>query len=154
MDFYAWTLFLCFWTILVYCPVAHMVWHPDGLLNTWGYMDFAGGRFTIDFSSLSLPLSSCLSIYLSINFKILDCVSFSSFFLFSMYCFSSSLFTILCSSFFLSFFLSLSLSLSLSLLIFMHVRVRVRVFVCTRMCMSVNVHICALHKSFVLSTES
>jgi len=36
-------IFVCFWHLLVYCPLAHIVWHPDGILRKWGYIDFAGG---------------------------------------------------------------------------------------------------------------
>jgi ammonium transporter, Amt family len=31
------------WTVFVYAPVAHWVWHPTGWLNMMGHMDFAGG---------------------------------------------------------------------------------------------------------------
>ena len=30
-------------TIFIYSPLAHMTWHPDGLLRQWGVLDFAGG---------------------------------------------------------------------------------------------------------------
>lgn len=43
IDFHSWIIFLAMWTILIYCPLCHMVWHPDGFLNQWGYKDFAGG---------------------------------------------------------------------------------------------------------------
>lgn len=36
-------LFAAFWTIAVYAPVAHWVWHPNGWLASMGHMDFAGG---------------------------------------------------------------------------------------------------------------
>jgi Amt family ammonium transporter len=36
-------VFLGVWLILVYCPLAHMVWGPGGLLNVAGVLDFAGG---------------------------------------------------------------------------------------------------------------
>jgi Amt family ammonium transporter len=36
-------LFAGAWTLLVYAPVAHWVWHPTGWLATMGHMDFAGG---------------------------------------------------------------------------------------------------------------
>jgi Amt family ammonium transporter len=36
-------IFLGIWLIVVYCPVAHMVWGPGGLLLTAGVLDFAGG---------------------------------------------------------------------------------------------------------------
>ena len=31
------------WTVFVYAPVAHWVWHPNGWLHAYGHMDFAGG---------------------------------------------------------------------------------------------------------------
>jgi Amt family ammonium transporter len=37
------TLFAALWTLVVYAPVAHWVWHPDGWLAKMGHMDFAGG---------------------------------------------------------------------------------------------------------------
>jgi Amt family ammonium transporter len=36
-------LFAALWTVLVYAPIAHWVWHPSGWLATMGHMDFAGG---------------------------------------------------------------------------------------------------------------
>jgi ammonium transporter, Amt family len=36
-------VFLGIWLIAVYCPIAHMVWGPGGLLGTAGVLDFAGG---------------------------------------------------------------------------------------------------------------
>ena len=40
-------VFLCLWSLLVYCPMAHMIWGVGGLLNInggrWPCMDFAGG---------------------------------------------------------------------------------------------------------------
>jgi len=47
MKFSAMALFLCLWSLLVYSPMAHMVWGVGGLLNTTGgrlpCFDFAGG---------------------------------------------------------------------------------------------------------------
>jgi Amt family ammonium transporter len=37
------TVFAMLWTLLVYAPVAHWVWHPNGWLAAMGHMDFAGG---------------------------------------------------------------------------------------------------------------
>src|ERR1700691_2447692 len=39
----AWTWFTVLWLLVVYCPVAHMVWSHDGIENHWGVLDFAGG---------------------------------------------------------------------------------------------------------------
>ncbi|QQP89352.1 ammonium transporter [Skermanella sp. TT6] len=43
MKFSAMLLFTGFWSILVYAPVAHWVWHPNGFLFADGVLDFAGG---------------------------------------------------------------------------------------------------------------
>ncbi len=47
MKFSAMAVFLSLWSLLVYCPMAHMVWGVGGLLNaTAGHipsLDFAGG---------------------------------------------------------------------------------------------------------------
>ena len=36
-------IFAALWTLVVYAPVAHWVWHPTGWLAQMGHMDFAGG---------------------------------------------------------------------------------------------------------------
>jgi Amt family ammonium transporter len=36
-------VFAALWSVLVYAPVAHWVWHPTGWLAELGHMDFAGG---------------------------------------------------------------------------------------------------------------
>ncbi len=47
MKFSAMAVFLTLWSLVVYCPMAHMVWGVGGLLNTaggqWPVFDFAGG---------------------------------------------------------------------------------------------------------------
>nr|WP_280845453.1 ammonium transporter [Neoroseomonas nitratireducens] len=43
MKFSALVLFISLWTLLVYSPVAHWVWHPSGWLFVDGALDFAGG---------------------------------------------------------------------------------------------------------------
>jgi Amt family ammonium transporter len=43
MKFSALMLFLLLWSLLVYAPVAHWVWHPNGWLFALGAADFAGG---------------------------------------------------------------------------------------------------------------
>ena len=35
--------FAALWSVLVYAPVAHWIWHPNGWLAKMGHMDFAGG---------------------------------------------------------------------------------------------------------------
>jgi Amt family ammonium transporter len=43
IRFNAYILFIVLFGILVYAPLAHMAWHPDGLMFKWGVLDFAGG---------------------------------------------------------------------------------------------------------------
>ncbi len=47
MKFSAMAVFLSLWSLLIYCPMAHMVWGAGGLLNSSGghfpSLDFAGG---------------------------------------------------------------------------------------------------------------
>ncbi len=43
IKFSAMMLFLGIWLLLVYVPVAHMVWGPGGYLGGDGVLDFAGG---------------------------------------------------------------------------------------------------------------
>jgi Amt family ammonium transporter len=43
MKFSAMMWFIALWSILVYAPVAHWVWGPDGFLGTMGVLDYAGG---------------------------------------------------------------------------------------------------------------
>jgi hypothetical protein len=43
------------WHLVVYCPIAHSHWHPDGFLYRAGILDFAGGNvvhISAGFSSL------------------------------------------------------------------------------------------------------
>ncbi|MCA3280093.1 MAG: ammonium transporter, partial [Roseomonas sp.] len=43
MKFSALLVFVGLWTLLVYSPVAHCVWHPNGWIFELGALDFAGG---------------------------------------------------------------------------------------------------------------
>jgi Amt family ammonium transporter len=43
VRFSAYLLFMCLWSLLIYAPLAHWTWHPDGFLRQWGVLDFAGG---------------------------------------------------------------------------------------------------------------
>lgn len=44
MRFKALAFFVIFWTLLVYYPIAHMVWGQGGFLASIGSVDFAGGN--------------------------------------------------------------------------------------------------------------
>ncbi len=43
MRFTAYVLFTILFSLLVYAPLAHWSWHPDGFLFKMGALDFAGG---------------------------------------------------------------------------------------------------------------
>lgn len=43
VHFSGYLLFMVLWTIVVYCPLAHCTWHPEGLFGMMHVHDFAGG---------------------------------------------------------------------------------------------------------------
>jgi len=43
INFRAFVLFMVLFCIVVYAPLAHWTWHPDGFLFNLGVLDFAGG---------------------------------------------------------------------------------------------------------------
>jgi Amt family ammonium transporter len=43
IRFTAYVLFIALFSLLVYAPLAHWSWHPDGFLFKMGVLDFAGG---------------------------------------------------------------------------------------------------------------
>ena len=43
MKFSSMLVFMTLWSIIVYSPIAHMVWEPTGWLAAAGILDFAGG---------------------------------------------------------------------------------------------------------------
>lgn len=44
IRFISFLLFICLFTIFIYSPLCHMIWHPNGLLvGYFGVKDFAGG---------------------------------------------------------------------------------------------------------------
>lgn len=43
IRFTSYVLFMVLFSLLVYAPIAHWTWHPDGLLFKMGVLDFAGG---------------------------------------------------------------------------------------------------------------
>lgn len=56
INFNAFLLFMSLFCVFIYCPLAHWTWHPDGFLNKWGVLDFAGGavvHISAGFASLA-----------------------------------------------------------------------------------------------------
>ncbi|GAC1382486.1 MAG: ammonium transporter [Hymenobacter sp.] len=43
INFKSYVLFIVLFSVLVYAPLAHWTWHPDGFLFKMGVLDFAGG---------------------------------------------------------------------------------------------------------------
>lgn len=43
IRFWAYLLFMVLFILVVYAPLAHMTWHPEGLFFKMGVLDFAGG---------------------------------------------------------------------------------------------------------------
>ena len=43
IRFSSYTLFIVMFSLLVYAPIAHWTWHPQGFLFKMGVLDFAGG---------------------------------------------------------------------------------------------------------------
>jgi Amt family ammonium transporter len=43
VRFTSYMLFITLFIVFIYSPLAHMTWHPNGLLRTMGVLDFAGG---------------------------------------------------------------------------------------------------------------
>lgn len=43
IKFNSYLIFICLFMIVIYVPLAHATWHPEGLLFGMGVLDFAGG---------------------------------------------------------------------------------------------------------------
>lgn len=43
IKFTSYVLFMILFSVLIYAPIAHWTWHPEGLLLKMGVLDFAGG---------------------------------------------------------------------------------------------------------------
>lgn len=43
VKFTSYLIFMCLFALLIYTPLAHWTWHPEGFLRQLGVLDFAGG---------------------------------------------------------------------------------------------------------------
>jgi Amt family ammonium transporter len=59
MKFSAMLVFMAAWSLLVYAPIAHMVWEPTGWLNAAGVLDYAGGT-VVHINAGMAGLASCI----------------------------------------------------------------------------------------------
>lgn len=68
IRFKAWLVILPLWSLLVYVPVAHWVWGPDGWIAKMGGLDFAGG-LVVHMTSGYAALVAALTIGNRTNFS-------------------------------------------------------------------------------------
>ncbi|TWB18789.1 ammonium transporter [Nitrospirillum amazonense] len=61
MKFSSMLVFITLWSLLVYAPVAHTVWHPNGFMAKLGVLDFAGGT-VVHINAGIAGLVACLVI--------------------------------------------------------------------------------------------
>jgi len=74
MRFKALAFFVIFWTVIVYYPIAHMVWGKGGFLASIGAVDFAGGN-VVHISSGVTALVLCIILgkrrgYEQVNYRV------------------------------------------------------------------------------------
>ncbi len=60
MKFSGMIVFMALWSLLVYAPIAHMVW-GGGLLAQWGVLDFAGGS-VVHINAAVAGLVACIML--------------------------------------------------------------------------------------------
>ena len=60
MKFSAMLVFIAAWSLLVYAPIAHMVWEPTGWLNAAGVLDYAGQARVVHINAGMAGLASCI----------------------------------------------------------------------------------------------
>ncbi|WP_109522775.1 MULTISPECIES: ammonium transporter [Nocardia] len=68
-KFAGWMVFVPLWTLVVYVPIAHWVWGPDGWLMSFGALDYAGG-LVVEVASGSSALALALVLGPRVGFKI------------------------------------------------------------------------------------
>ncbi|MGV9819204.1 ammonium transporter [Nocardia xishanensis] len=68
-KFSGWMVFVPLWTLVVYVPIAHWVWGPDGWLAKFGALDYAGG-LVVEIASGSSALALALVLGPRIGFKV------------------------------------------------------------------------------------
>lgn len=68
-KFSAWMVFVPVWALVVYAPIAHWVWTPNGWLANFGAMDYAGG-LVVEIASGASALALALVLGPRIGFKV------------------------------------------------------------------------------------
>ncbi|WP_433713072.1 ammonium transporter [Nocardia sp. CA-084685] len=67
-KFAGWMVFVPLWALVVYVPIAHWVWGPDGWLASFGALDYAGGM-VVEIASGASALALALVLGPRIGFK-------------------------------------------------------------------------------------
>ena len=65
IRFSSYILFIVLFSLLVYAPIAHWTWHPDGFLFKMGILDFAGGT-VVHISAGCAALAGAIVLKLSL----------------------------------------------------------------------------------------
>ncbi|WP_330183949.1 ammonium transporter [Nocardia sp. NBC_01503] len=68
-KFSAWMIFVPVWALIVYAPIAHWVWTPDGWLASLGTLDYAGG-LVVEIASGASALAMAIVLGPRIGFKV------------------------------------------------------------------------------------
>ncbi|MEC3955662.1 ammonium transporter [Nocardia sp. CDC153] len=68
-KFSAWMIFVPVWALIVYAPIAHWVWTPDGWLNKLGALDYAGG-LVVEIASGASALAMAIVLGPRVGFKV------------------------------------------------------------------------------------
>jgi Amt family ammonium transporter len=69
MKFSAMLWFIALWSLVVYSPIAHMVWAPTGYFAKLGALDYAGGT-VVHINSGIAALVACLMIGKRVGYKV------------------------------------------------------------------------------------
>ncbi|WP_328412620.1 ammonium transporter [Nocardia sp. NBC_00403] len=68
-KFSGWMAFVPLWALVVYVPIAHWVWGPDGWLASFGALDYAGG-LVVEIASGASALALAIVLGPRIGFRI------------------------------------------------------------------------------------
>ncbi|MFI1914676.1 ammonium transporter [Nocardia sp. NPDC020380] len=68
-KFAAWVIFVPVWALIVYAPIAHWVWTPNGWLQRLGTLDYAGG-LVVEIASGASALAMALVLGPRVGFKV------------------------------------------------------------------------------------
>ncbi|MRH85957.1 ammonium transporter [Nocardia sp. SYP-A9097] len=68
-KFSAWMIFVPVWALIVYAPIAHWVWTPNGWLASFGTLDYAGG-LVVEIASGASALAMAIVLGPRVGFKL------------------------------------------------------------------------------------